>query len=76
MRADLFMPADQMLDSVEAHLEELRNSGTVSGDPVRLPGDQGARVEHDNQLHGVVVPPALRGQFDTLADRLGVPALG
>jgi L-2-hydroxycarboxylate dehydrogenase (NAD+) len=76
MRADLFMPADQMLASVEAHLQELRNSGTVSGDPVRLPGDQGASVEHDHQLHGVVVPTALREQFGTLADRLGVPPLG
>ena len=45
MRADLCMPADEMLASVERRLNELRDLGSTSGDPVRLPGDRAAEVE-------------------------------
>ncbi|MGI9604680.1 MAG: Ldh family oxidoreductase [Acidimicrobiales bacterium] len=75
MRADLFMPADEMLASVQEHLDQLRDSGTVSGDRVRLPGDQGAIVERESRELGIAVSAPVVGQLNALADRLGVAGL-
>jgi L-2-hydroxycarboxylate dehydrogenase (NAD+) len=75
MRADLFMPADEALRSIADHLDELRNSGTVSGDPVRLPGDRAAEVERDNQANGLPIPEPLLVSLNEIATRLGVERL-
>jgi LDH2 family malate/lactate/ureidoglycolate dehydrogenase len=69
------MPAEDALRSIAEHLDELRNSGSVSGDPVRLPGDRAAEVESDNEANGVPIPEPLLLSLNVLANRLGINRL-
>lgn len=75
LRPDLFMPADDVLESISAHLDELRHA-TTNGDTVRLPGDRATELERDNTDRGVPVASALLDTLDALARRLGVEPLG
>ena len=75
-RVDLFRPMKAVLDDVTGHLDELRRSGTVDGEPVRLPGDRAAELLEENQRLGLELPPSLLAGLNAWADRLGVPALG
>lgn len=72
LRPDLFRPAGDVQDAVAQHLDELRSSGSTSGEPLRLPGDRAAEVEADNLAKGIPVPDALRESLNALASRLGV----
>lgn len=72
LRADLFRPRDEVLKALTEHLSALRNSGTASGEPVRLPGDAAARTRLDNEANGIPVPDKLAADLDTLAERLGL----
>lgn len=74
-RVDLFRPLETVLDDVTGHLEELRRSGTVAGEPVRLPGDRAAELLEENLRLGLELPPSLLAGLNAAADRLGVPAL-
>jgi L-2-hydroxycarboxylate dehydrogenase (NAD+) len=75
MRADLFQPADAALENMAAHLDELRNSSTKDGRPVRLPGDSAAAMEQECAELGVAVSPVLVGSLNALAGRLGINEL-
>lgn len=72
MRPDLFMPATEALASTARHLDELRHSGSNSGEPLRLPGDRAAEMEAESNANGIAVPDALRESLTALAARLGV----
>ena len=72
MRADRFQPADAALESIAAHLDELRTSSTASGEPVRLPGDTAALMERESEEFGVAVSDALVSQLNKLASQLGI----
>jgi len=75
MRPDLFGDRDTILADFDRQLSELADSESMTGDPIRLPGDRVERVMADVRTHGVVIPAALHGQLDELADRLGVERL-
>lgn len=71
LRPDLFMPAEDALASMAAHLAELRNSG-VDGAPIRLPGDRAAELERENAELGVPISAPLFETLEKLAGRVGV----
>ena len=75
MRADLFQSADDALASTAAHLEELRNSGTADGGPLRLPGDSAGAMEAESAKLGVAVSTVLVETLDALAERLEIEPL-
>jgi LDH2 family malate/lactate/ureidoglycolate dehydrogenase len=72
MRADLLGERADVEAAMTAQLDELRNSGSASGEPLRLPGDRAAEVIADNTANGIALPEPLRGQLDDLAERLGI----
>jgi L-2-hydroxycarboxylate dehydrogenase (NAD+) len=72
MRPDLFRPRDEVLAEFTRHLDALRDSGTADGHPVRLPGDEAAKVHAENQARGVPLSDALAKELHELADELGV----
>lgn len=72
LRPDLFRPAEEVHTSVARHLDELRHSGSNSGERLRLPGDRAAEVEAEKLAKGIPVPDALRESLNVLASRLGV----
>ena len=74
MRSDLMLPAEEALASIDAHLEQLRNSRTASGERVRLPGDGAHATELENLRIGIPLPEQLRHSLNELAGRLGVVA--
>jgi L-2-hydroxycarboxylate dehydrogenase (NAD+) len=72
MRADLFRPHDDVLADVTSHLGSLRDSGSIDGGPVRLPGDEAARTSAENQRHGIPVPDGLAADLHKLASEVNV----
>lgn len=72
MRPDLFGDHDQVLASFEAALDELENSESMTGEPIRLPGTQAEATEAEVRSTGVEVPDALLSQLRELAERFGV----
>lgn len=72
VRPDLFRPAEEVQASIAEHLDELRHSGSSSGEPLRLPGDRAAELEAENLARGIPVPDPLRASLNTLASRLHV----
>ena len=75
MRPDLFRPDDPGA-AVAGHLAELRGSGANRPGPLRLPGDEAARLEAENRAEGIAVPPQLLADLNSLARRLGAATLG
>lgn len=75
MRADLFQPEDEALATMASHLDELRQSGTKDGQPVRLPGDVAAAMEQESATNGVALSPVLVEDLNKLAARIGVDPL-
>ena len=75
MRPDLFRPDDPGA-AVAGHLAELRDSGANRPGPLRLPGDEAARLEAENRAEGIAVPPQLLADLNALARRLGAATLG
>lgn len=72
MRADLFGPAEQVAASLSRQIGELRHSETVSGDPVRLPGDGSRAKLAETAALGIELPEALEATLRDLGERLGV----
>lgn len=72
MRPDLFRPNDEVLADLTRHLDALRDAGSVDGRPVRLPGDEAARVRTENQEQGVPLSDSLANELHALATELGV----
>ena len=74
MRPDLFGPGDPGA-AVAQHLAELRGSGSNRPGPLRLPGDEAARLEAENRAEGIAVPPKLLEDLNAIARRLGADQL-
>ena len=72
LRPGLFRPGHQVLADLTQHLDALRDAGGTDGRPVRLPGDEAARVRAENQADGIPVPDHLARELHELADELGV----
>jgi L-2-hydroxycarboxylate dehydrogenase (NAD+) len=72
MRPDLFRPNDEVLADLSAHLDVLRDAGSVDGQAVRLPGDEAARVRAENHAEGVPLSDSLASELHELAEELGV----
>jgi LDH2 family malate/lactate/ureidoglycolate dehydrogenase len=72
MRPDLFRPNDEVLADLTRHLDALRDTGSVNGRPVRLPGDEAAKVRAENLEGGVPLSDSLAGELHDLATELGV----
>ncbi len=72
MRPDLFRAGDEVLADLTRHLDALRDGGSIDGRPVRLPGDEAARVRADNQSRGVPLSDSLASELHELAIELGV----
>ncbi|WP_170322445.1 Ldh family oxidoreductase [Acrocarpospora macrocephala] len=73
LRADVFRPLEAVLGDVTRHLRLLRESGSPSGDPLRLPGDHAARLEHEYSRDGLPISPAVRDALNAEAARAGIP---
>jgi L-2-hydroxycarboxylate dehydrogenase (NAD+) len=69
---DLFRPQAEVLADLTQHLDSLRNSGRRDGGPVRLPGDEAARVHAENEVHGIPISDSLASELDQLARDLGI----
>ena len=74
MRPDLF-GSDDPGAAVAEHLADLRDSGSNHPGPLRLPGDEAARLEAENRALGIAVPPRLLEELDAIARRLGADEL-
>lgn len=74
MRPDLFGPQDPGA-AVAEHLAELRRSGSNRPGPLRLPGDEAARLEAENLALGIAVPEPLLEDLNAIARTLGAEEL-
>jgi L-2-hydroxycarboxylate dehydrogenase (NAD+) len=68
-RADLFRPLEDALADLTRHLELLRHSGG----PVRLPGDEAARLAEENLRNGVELPAPVLATLNNEAELAGIP---
>lgn len=71
-RPDLFMPRDAYERRMDGVLHDFRTSASMTGAPVRLPGEQARRTIAEGLAHGIVVPDGLLAQLRALAAETGV----
>jgi L-2-hydroxycarboxylate dehydrogenase (NAD+) len=72
LRPDLFRPTAEVRADLTRHLDDLRNSRSRDGHPVRLPGDEAARTHADNESLGVPIGDSLVRDLHALAGDTGV----
>jgi L-2-hydroxycarboxylate dehydrogenase (NAD+) len=70
-----FQPLEQFKADVDRHIRGLRQSKTLPGESVRLPGEQRAKRRADRLAHGLALAPELLAQLDKLANELSVKPL-
>lgn len=71
-RPDLFVDMSEYEQRMDSKLREMRDSRTLTGDPVVLPGERAALRESEAARSGVALPEALIARLDDLANVLGV----
>lgn len=71
-RPDLFMSKDEYEARMDAKLRELRDSRTLTGDPVVLPGERALSRQRESARSGVPLPTELIASLDELAERVGI----
>ena len=71
IRPDLFMPMDEYKQEMDRQLREFRASESMTGEPVRLPGERATELEVEQRRLGIPVPASLIAQLDSLAASLG-----
>lgn len=76
MRPDLFCDLDEFRAAMDEKLRELRSSASITGDPVRLPGERALELEAEQRRLGIEVPLHLQEDLNRLAAELGVEGLG
>jgi L-2-hydroxycarboxylate dehydrogenase (NAD+) len=74
-RVDLFRPLETVLADLTDHLEELRTSDSLSGGPLRLPGDQAAQRLAENMDTGIDLPEPMMHELDRVANQLQTAGL-
>jgi L-2-hydroxycarboxylate dehydrogenase (NAD+) len=72
MRPDLFRPSNEVLSDLTRHLDALRGAGSIDGGPVRLPGDEAAKVRAHNEAAGIPLSDSLAAELHELAEELGI----
>jgi L-2-hydroxycarboxylate dehydrogenase (NAD+) len=72
MRPDLFRPNDEVRADLTRHLDALRAAGSIDGGPVRLPGDEAAKVRAENEAEGIPLSDSLAEELHELAVELDV----
>ena len=74
LRPDLFIPMDDYKHEMDRQLRELRASASMTGEPVRLPGERATELEIEQRRLGIPVQSSLKADLNTLAERLGITA--
>ena len=72
MKPDLFGPMDEFLADMDRHLSVLKTSDSMTGAPVRLPGETAAASEVLGRDQGVPLSPPVIAQLIELAQELGI----
>jgi LDH2 family malate/lactate/ureidoglycolate dehydrogenase len=75
MRPDLFMDLGDYQREMDRKLREFRESASMTGEPVRLPGERAAQLEDEHRRLGIPLPESLVADLNDLARRLGVEGL-
>jgi L-2-hydroxycarboxylate dehydrogenase (NAD+) len=70
-----FQPIDKFKAEVDRHIRELRNTKSLPGQAVRLPGEQRAQRRADRLRNGLPLTPELLTQLDKLAAELAIKPL-
>ncbi|MCK9907793.1 Ldh family oxidoreductase [Microbacteriaceae bacterium K1510] len=70
-----FQKLDVFKAEVDRHVRSLRDSKALPGHSVRLPGDERAKRRADRLKNGLVLPPELLKQLDTMATELSIAPL-
>jgi len=70
-----FQPIDRFKAEVDRHVRELRDTKSLPGKAVRLPGEQRAQRRADRLRNGLALPPELLTQLDKLAGELSIKPL-
>lgn len=71
-----FQPLEKFKAEVDRHVRSLRDSKTLPGENVRLPGDARAKRIANRTENGLPLPPELLTQLDKLAGEWGIKPLG
>lgn len=74
IRPDLFIPMDHYKREMDRQLRELRASESMTGEPVRLPGERATELEIEQRRWGIPVQDSLIADLNALAERLGMAA--
>lgn len=72
MRVDAFRPADEFKTHMDKWITTFRNSRSVEGEKVLIPGDPERIMEQERLQHGVPVQAKVREDLIALAAKLGV----
>lgn len=72
IRPDLFISMDHYKHEMDRQLRDLRASKSMTGEPVRLPGERATELEIEQRRSGIPVPVSLISDLNTLAERLGI----
>ncbi len=70
-----FQPLAQFKAEVDRHVRSLRNSKSLPGESVRLPGDERAKRRADRLANGLPLPSELLAQLDKHAADLSIKKL-
>ena len=71
-----FQPLDAFKAEIDRHIRELRQSKTLPGQKIRLPGEERAKRIADRTANGLPLSPGLVKQLDELAAELSIKPLG
>ncbi len=72
MRPDLFCNLDEFGTAMDRKLRELRSSASMTGEPIRLPGERAVEMEAEQRQLGIAVPARLVFDLNELAERIGL----
>ena len=72
VRPDLFMGLGEFKVEMDRQLRSFRDSGSMTGEPVRLPGERAMETETQRRREGVPVPDPLLAKLRALAERLAL----
>lgn len=74
-RPDLFIDMDEFEERMDAILEDFHTSESMTGQPIRMPGDRAVELIAENRRLGVPVPQPLVEQLNALAEHVGAERL-
>jgi L-2-hydroxycarboxylate dehydrogenase (NAD+) len=72
IRPDLFIPMDEYKHEMDRQLREFRASESMTGEPVRLPGERATQLEVEQRRSGIPIASSLVTDLNALAANLGI----